>query len=140
MASEFGFSNLIELDFLVVINKLNNGTGLFEPKVHVLIYNDLQNGTDLTIHCKSKNDDLSVHLLTYRNDYEFKFRPSILLDTWFYCSMQWNRTMHWFGIYTSKRDTLMLHTCTFCLWNVRPEGTCLVEYKKVTCYSWNANA
>ncbi|TYH19427.1 hypothetical protein ES288_A05G351100v1 [Gossypium darwinii] len=103
MACEFGFSHLIELDFLVVINKLNNGMGLFEPKVHVLIYNDLQNWTDLTNHCKSKNDDLSVHLLTYRNHYEFKFCPSILLDTW-------------------------------------PEGTCLVEYKKVTCYSWNANA
>ncbi|MBA0692676.1 hypothetical protein Goari_010213 [Gossypium aridum] len=121
--------------FSLMLLFLASEAGLFEPKVHVLIYNDLQNGADLTIHCKSKNDDLGVHLLTYRNDYEFKFRPSILLDTWFYCSMQWNGTMHWFDIYTSKRDT-----CTFCLWNVRPEGPCLVEYKKVTCYSWNTNA
>ncbi|TYI84171.1 hypothetical protein E1A91_D05G345600v1 [Gossypium mustelinum] len=104
-------------------------------KVDVLIYNYLQNGTDLTVHCKSKDDDLGVHLLAFRNYYEFKFRPNLFGTTLFYCSMQWDGRMHWLDIYTSERDT-----CTYCLWNVKPEGPCLVEYKKVTCYSWNTDA
>ncbi|MBA0746584.1 hypothetical protein Gogos_009090 [Gossypium gossypioides] len=110
--------------------------GILVHKVDLLIYNDLQNGTFLTIHCKSKQDDLGVHLLAYRDYFEVKFRPNMFGTTLFYCSMQWDATRHWFDIYTSERDT-----CTYCSWNVRPDGPCLMESDKsknsTTCYHWN---
>ncbi|KAG4149004.1 hypothetical protein ERO13_D05G317533v2 [Gossypium hirsutum] len=96
--------------------------GILVHKVDLLIYNDLQNGTFLTIHCKSKQDDLGVQLLAYRDYFEV--------------NMQWDATRHWFDIYTSERDT-----CTYCSWNVRPNGPCLMESDKsknsTTCYHWN---
>ncbi|TYI32611.1 hypothetical protein ES332_A04G076100v1 [Gossypium tomentosum] len=77
-------------------------------KVDVLIYNYLQNGTDLTVHCKSKDDDLGVHLLAFRNYYESKFRPNLFGTTLFYCSMQWDGIMHIGSTFIHQREILVL--------------------------------
>lgn len=109
--------------------------GLLLRKTDVLIYNDLDGETDLTLHCKSKDDDLGIQQLAYGNYFQFSFHPSLLGDTLFYCSMQWNGTMHWFDIYVERRD---VDRCNRCLWNVRPNGPCLSNYK--ICYHWNSVA
>ncbi|KAK8567171.1 hypothetical protein V6N13_005083 [Hibiscus sabdariffa] len=42
--------------------------GFLQHKQDILVYNDLQAGTDLTLHCKSKDDDLGIHVLTYQGN------------------------------------------------------------------------
>ncbi|KAE8713550.1 dirigent protein 16-like [Hibiscus syriacus] len=95
-------------------------------KADIIIYNDLNIGVDLTIHCKSKNDDLGVHVLAYRNHFEFKFRPHFWGNTLFFCNMQWNGGSHWFDIYEQNRDS---RHCNRCLWNITPKGPCMFNSK-----------
>ncbi|KAF1894398.1 hypothetical protein Lal_00027095 [Lupinus albus] len=44
--------------------------------LHVYIRNGLGNGTLLTYHCKSKDDDLGVRTLNYDEQFKFQFKPS----------------------------------------------------------------
>jgi hypothetical protein len=46
----------------------NTGAGIFERKrVFVEIFNDLGEGKDLTVHCKSGDNDLGVQFIQYPN-------------------------------------------------------------------------
>ncbi|XP_038698049.1 S-protein homolog 5-like [Tripterygium wilfordii] len=75
-------------------------------KVTTHINNDLGPGIDLTLHCKSKEDDLGEHVLQYHDQgYEFRFRPNIWGSTLFFCSFSWQGgPIHWFDIYDYRRD------------------------------------
>ncbi|KAK8647652.1 hypothetical protein V6N13_121381 [Hibiscus sabdariffa] len=46
------------------------------------------------VHCKSRNDDLRVRILGYRNHFEFKFRPQFWRSTLFHCTFKWNGVSH----------------------------------------------
>ncbi|KAL4285231.1 hypothetical protein GQ457_16G014060 [Hibiscus cannabinus] len=115
--------------------------GFLQHKQDILVYNDLQVGTDLTLHCKSKDDDLGIHVLTYQgNPFEFKFRPHFFGRTLFYCSMEWNGLVHRFDIYDYKRD---FDKCERCLWNIKATGPCMLNYstsKYDICYPWKTTA
>ncbi|KAL4283096.1 hypothetical protein GQ457_16G014040 [Hibiscus cannabinus] len=112
-----------------------------QHKQDILVYNDLQAGTDLTLHCKSKDDDLGIHVLTYQgNPFEFKFRPHFFGVTLFYCSMEWNGAMHRFDIYEYKRD---FDKCIRSRWNIKATGPCMLNYstsKYDICYPWKTTA
>ncbi|KAK7852822.1 s-protein like protein 4 [Quercus suber] len=61
------------------------------------ITNNLENCSVLTIHCRSKNDDLGIHALPIGGIFEFHFEPRFLFpNTQFYCSMDWIGTSHYF--------------------------------------------
>ena len=53
--------------------------------IHITIINHLSERKNLQIHCKSKNDDLGVHILQYDEEYKFGFKPNYWLTTLFYC-------------------------------------------------------
>ncbi|XP_022735410.1 S-protein homolog 5-like [Durio zibethinus] len=129
-------SCLLSLTLLFIASE-----AIFLPrKAHVIISNDLNTGSDLTIHCKSYDDDLGVWVLPPNKDYEFTFRPIILGSTLYYCSMQWNGGFHWFDIYDQKRDRPL---CSRCLWKVRPNGPCMFNYETTNydiCYPWKEDA
>ncbi|KAK8513899.1 hypothetical protein V6N13_005089 [Hibiscus sabdariffa] len=57
-------SLLLFLMLLFVASK----AGFLQHKQDILVYNDLQAGMDLTLHCKSKDDDLGIHVLTYQGN------------------------------------------------------------------------
>ncbi|KAK8594186.1 hypothetical protein V6N13_125995 [Hibiscus sabdariffa] len=114
---------------LVVIDAFS----LIPKKADVQIYNDLGSGTDLIVHCKSKDDDLGEQHLGYRNYFEFRFRPSIFQNTLFYCNFQWNGITHWFDIYVEQRDKPF---CSQCVWDIRPDGACLTNYD--LCLPWSS--
>jgi hypothetical protein len=40
--------------------------------------------TTITVHCKSKNDDLGFHTLPYTGSYLFTFTPNIFGTTLFF--------------------------------------------------------
>lgn len=109
-----------------------------EHKVRVLIINNLSGGLDLTVHCKSKNDDLGFHLLPPQGQYQFTFRPKFLWrTTLFFCSFQWNGGFHYFDIYDQKRD---MDVCRNCMWSIVQDGPCrFSDSRKVfdLCEKWN---
>ncbi|XP_050918588.1 S-protein homolog 4-like [Lathyrus oleraceus] len=110
-------------------------------RVHVNIVNSLEDNLDLTLHCKSKDDDLGAHLLHHGEGFSFNFRPAfIVAQTLFFCSFVWNGELHWFDIYIDGDNVRA--NCDYCNWNVFKSGPCRTpEPKSPTqtpiCLPWN---
>ncbi|KAL2346164.1 hypothetical protein Fmac_000164 [Flemingia macrophylla] len=110
------------------------GFGFGVAKTHVRITNTLEGGLDLTVHCKSKDDDIGEQHLHSNAFFDFQFATNIFGTTLFYCSFQWEDNFQWFDIYVEKRDGLR---CDDCFWNVQQDGPCfLAKDKSVDCYYW----
>lgn len=114
------------------------GKGIIPPKCHLRVTNELGNGLDLTVHCKSKDDDLGEQILLSERYFEFVFRPNTWATTLFFCTMQWQGAYHWFVIYKYSRDVFR---CTDqCWWIVKPNGPCLRNSTTGNydmCANWN---
>lgn len=95
------------------------------------ISNKLGNGLDLTLRCKSKDDDLGVHLLHQDESFSFQFHPNIFRSTLFWCSFRWSGQTKSFDIFDGGRDYLL----TDLKWSASPTQIC-DENKKV-CYDYN---
>ncbi|XVF16324.1 hypothetical protein REPUB_Repub10bG0021500 [Reevesia pubescens] len=107
------------------------------PKIHVQITNDVGEGLDLIVHCRSRDDDLGIQVIAYQNFWEFHFRPKFFSTTQFYCSMAWKDAFHWFDIFINDRDS---PKCRVCGWSIKPKGPC--RFNKDTnkfdiCFKWN---
>uniref|UniRef100_A0A9I9E860 S-protein homolog n=1 Tax=Cucumis melo TaxID=3656 RepID=A0A9I9E860_CUCME len=107
------------------------------PPVIVNITNALTSKDQLTVHCKSGDDDLGVHQLQPLGGYAFTFRPNFIGTTLFYCTFQWPGWSHSFDIYKDSRDR---NRCNgLCLWIVGEQGVCMFHYvtkKYDFCYTW----
>ncbi|PON63769.1 Self-incompatibility protein [Parasponia andersonii] len=55
----------------------------------VKITNSLGPNIDLTLHCKSKDDDLGDHVLPYNASFGFDFNRNIWGTTLFFCGFPW---------------------------------------------------
>ncbi|EEF38489.1 S-protein homolog 5-like [Ricinus communis] len=103
--------------------------------VHINIINNF--GVDLTVHCKSKDDDLGAHLLHDQEAYRFGFKPNYWGNTLFYCSFAWTGEVKWFDIYVDERD---YGRCLDCKWRVDENGPCFLDNdtgEVNKCYQWN---
>ncbi|CAN0877688.1 S-protein homolog 4 [Linum grandiflorum] len=121
--------------------KADDDPPAFFPKTTVVVVNKLEGKSRLTLHCKSKDDDLGVKVLGYNQEYSFKFRPKPFIwpGTLFFCSFQWPNGggIHWFDIYVQTRDEI---ECTVCIWNIESHGPCTYNdrtEKYDLCYGWN---
>ncbi|CAI8602422.1 unnamed protein product [Vicia faba] len=92
---------LLLLLCLLTLISINN----VEGKIHVKIANLLQDKSNLTVHCKSKDDDVGSNLLQYSDSYNFQFNENIFGSTLFFCSFEWKDQFQWFDIYISTRDS-----------------------------------
>ena len=118
--------------WLVLLPLGINGGG----RAHVKVRNGLDGNLDLTLHCKSKDDDLGEKLLRYEQTFEFSFRPwtRLLATTLFYCSFRWQGACHWFDIYRKDRDK---NICKDCDWTVTQAGPCRNDGPgQLACYEW----
>ncbi|KAF8394211.1 hypothetical protein HHK36_020418 [Tetracentron sinense] len=89
-------------------------------KTHVRIANDLAEGLNLTLHCKSKDDDLGIKIVPYHYYYEWSFKVNIFETTLYFCAMNWRDASGTFDVYVAKRDRFR---CTEkCWWMVREDG------------------
>ncbi|KAL3750272.1 hypothetical protein ACJRO7_011293 [Eucalyptus globulus] len=104
--------------------------------MHVVIQNNLPVGTTLTVHCKSKDDDLGFISIPIR--WEFVFKPNIFGGTLFFCSFEWPGQFQRFDIYDEDRDVgYCKHRC---LWKIFPNGPCRhgdVGQEADDCFPWN---
>ncbi|KAK3419553.1 hypothetical protein EUGRSUZ_G00125 [Eucalyptus grandis] len=88
--------------------------GSIWKKTCVTIRNNLTDESTLTVHCKSKNDDLGIHCITQLQ------RP-----------FSWPDRFEWFNMYVQSRDE---GKCIFCSWTISLNGL-TGEYD--LCYHWN---
>lgn len=91
------------------------------PVTHVRIYNNL-GGDDLTIHCKSKNDDLGTHVIYNNQCYTWKFRINIWESTLFFCGLSWKGGSGVYDIYKARRDYNKVRCMKECDWFVTKDG------------------
>ncbi|ONI27005.1 hypothetical protein PRUPE_1G062300 [Prunus persica] len=93
---------------------------------HVQITNNLDpNTTDLTIHCKSADDDLGVHVLHHQEFYRWDFKINLFGGTQFWCSFQWLNQFHWLDVFIEET-----FNCRDCKWIISNDGPSL--YNKIT--------
>jgi hypothetical protein len=127
--------NLSTLKFLILLIILLafESRAASNGKVTVVIVNvvDVPAKT-ITVHCKSKDDDLGFHTVPYLGSYQFSFTPNIFLRTLFFCSFTWpgNPHRHYLEIYNAKHDN-----CRECIWKINMNGGCLNDYK---CGPWRS--
>jgi len=107
--------------------------------VRVNVNNMLEGNLDLTLHCKSKDDDLGVQLLHHGQSFSWKFGPRfppIIFQTLFFCSFAWTGESHYFDIYV--QGDKKLDDCDYCNWNVFKSGPCRIqEIGDPICFPWN---
>lgn len=118
----------------------NAGPGVIEKMADVKIINGFDNRTQIGVHCKSKDDDLGPHVLGFDQSFEFRFRPSFLGTTLFFCRFWWESESHWFDIYVQSRDAGRCNKK--CWWLVGPAGPCLYNSQIAVydiCANWNKN-
>lgn len=115
---------------LLLLSPIDNASTaeLFQPYVRVQVFNKLPEESELTIHCKSKENDLGRQVIKARGFYDFSFRPNFFGGTLFFCGVTWNKNNTEIepDIYVQKRDT---ERClTRCAWDVNAKG--LLGYRE----------
>ncbi|XP_028795582.1 S-protein homolog 5-like [Neltuma alba] len=128
---------------MVIAATLNDGKPwvLIPPKVTVRVINNFDPPQDVTVHCKSKDDDIGEHTIKVGDSFEFHFRPNAIVDvTLFFCSFRWasDPSLHYFDIYEERRD----QWCTTCEWAVSQQGACIYNeaFRKYKCYDYTHSA
>ncbi|KAF7847481.1 hypothetical protein BT93_L2917 [Corymbia citriodora subsp. variegata] len=107
--------------FTIISTLLQSCSGSFpwvSKRVHVQIFNTLPDGVTLTVHCKSRDDDLGVQQIPPNGMWQFSFRTSVMGTTLFFCNFQ--------DLYECGR---------WCVWYVQPTGPCLYQ---TDCRQWNS--
>ena len=104
-------------------------------KIHVSIYNAVPDNLDLTIHCKSKDDDLGVHLIHHFDFFEFSFNKTVIGETLFSCDFWWKGAHKRFDIYKQKRDDCLEDLC---YWDAQQDKVCMIlGLDPPICYPYN---
>jgi len=108
--------------------------------VNLSITNNLEGNEDLSIHCKSKDDDLGLHLLHVNQTFGWGFGTNIFWKTLFFCSFQWGKgLLLYYDVYKEIRD---FDLCENCHWHIHKAGpcryeSCTLESCVCKCYKWN---
>jgi hypothetical protein len=112
------------------------GWGKHTPKT-VKITNmvgDGYHGYVLTIHCKSKDDDLGAQVVQPDHVYTFKFTPNFWGSTLYSCNFRWKDESYNHNIYDYGRDK---HSGPDYDWEIGTESACLHKKDSTTdCYHW----
>ncbi|KAH0993632.1 hypothetical protein GBA52_005115 [Prunus armeniaca] len=119
------------LVILLLTTSSVGGAFNFPKHTAVRITNLLENNVDLTVHCKSNDNDLGEHTIRPREEYEFDFKTNIFGTTLFFCGFKWSNEFHWFDVFRTARDD-----CSSCFWSIIEAGPCLYGVDGI-CYQWN---
>jgi hypothetical protein len=130
------------LSMITGFNNIVAGQSIRQHKqAKVEIFNDLGDGLDLTLHCKSADEDLGVDVIKYPNGFfTFDFRLNFWGTTLYFCGFWWKGAgeLRWFDIYDFDRDHPL---CSECFWKIRPDGACQLNYDTKQydlCFPWKS--
>ncbi|OIV91988.1 hypothetical protein TanjilG_07727 [Lupinus angustifolius] len=130
----FIFLQLLLLTSLIVVSE---GSIFKRPKRHVHVMNFLDRNINLKVHCKSTDDDLGFHDVSYGNEYEFEFYPNIFGTTLFLCNLQWQGKVQLVTVYNAKSADF--ERCVDnCNWRVELHQLCTWgdDQSKKVCSPW----
>ncbi|CAL0315363.1 unnamed protein product [Lupinus luteus] len=96
------------------------GISIGMSEVSVSVTNSLQGNLNLTIHCKSKDDDLGIHVLPFNGRYQWQFKPNIFGTTLFSCDLSMRDGSIGYDLYSYEKDRLRCPT--ECIWVAKTEG------------------
>ncbi|KAI3836682.1 hypothetical protein MKW92_048012 [Papaver armeniacum] len=130
--------NIIAYFFLFSI-LVSKGSSIFDP-VTVQVQNDIEGDhVLLKIHCKSLDDDLGEHVLSFGNEWDWFFRVGFG-RTKFWCDYRWydNKDQRWYqgtrvvfkgGLFDF--DYKYVKICRRkCIWSARRDGLYLCRRDK----------
>lgn len=116
-----------------------------EPGYIVQIQNLIPN-SNITVHCKSKDNDIGEKWLTYNNEFHFKFCEKHLQGTLFFCHWYWDSKEEVNDVFN---DTMM-YECNYdkgdnnpCYWGAMTDGVYFYDFNKSVWgkqYDWNPRA
>lgn len=89
----------------------------------VRVFNNMTNGQTVSIHCKSKDDDLGQHNLEVGKELTWGFRENILSSTLFWCYIR-NQHDHVSLEVFNAKDYNLYYRCKGleCIWSIRDDG------------------
>ena len=144
------FNNYCLISCLLVImsmtgNPVSAGSRTMPPfsRWKVVIFNQLNPGQTLLVHCKSKDDDLGDHLLKVDEQYLWEFKENIISTTRFWCTFTtssnkrivmdvfWPETHHWLAYRCNNYS---------CVWVAQDDGmylTNIPESKRELVRKWD---
>ncbi|GAV63238.1 LOW QUALITY PROTEIN: Self-incomp_S1 domain-containing protein, partial [Cephalotus follicularis] len=88
--------------------------------VRVQITNQM--ASNVTIHCKSKNDDLGIHVISSGQSYGWGFKVNFWQTTLFFCGFTTEKGRGVYDIYKARRDNLRCLDGNTCFWDVEDDG------------------
>ncbi|KAK6929977.1 Plant self-incompatibility S1 [Dillenia turbinata] len=112
---------------LIVGQSRAQAKGPIPEQVIVHVKNGMEDKSDITIHCKTIDDDLGEHLLHINDELTFDFRPNIFSDTIYTCSSKWLSQVKYFDLYKHSRDE-----CGDCSYVVDSKGDLIFVRVKST--------
>ncbi len=125
------------LELLTLLLLLCEARVLVSGRTHVHLINQI--GSDLNVHCWSKDDDLGQHTIPSGQEYQWRFNRLFVNDihmrTRFHCSVSWAEAYDYQLLaYESFRDH---YSCGGnpdgrnhdCLWLFAPEGIYFYDYQ-----------
>lgn len=89
----------------------------------VRVFNDMKNGEMLSIHCKSKDDDLGLRYLDVRTQFTWSFRENLWSSTLFWCYIR-NQDDHVsLEVFNAYEPNLYYRCKSFeYIWSIREDG------------------
>lgn len=124
-----------KLLLLFVLTLLSAHNVISLGRTQVTILNHLDSKSDLTVHCKSADDDLGLRHLHFEESFNWSFGINFIGQTQYYCSFQWNNgKLYWYDIYKAHRDS---RECRNCIWWIYESGPCRLDNMTADCYPWN---
>ncbi|CAL5413684.1 unnamed protein product [Camellia sinensis] len=77
----------------------------------------------LTIHCKSRDNDLGEQLMNNGQDFHWSFKENLFGTTLFFCGFGWNGKIQSFDVFSDTLDEYghRPQEPWLCVWIVRPD-------------------
>lgn len=96
----------------------------------VVIFHQLSPGQTLSVHCKSKNDDLGDHFLRVGEDFSWKFKENLFSTTRFWCTLtSSSKKQVTMDVFWPERHNWLAYRCNYetCIWVAQDDGIYLVN-------------
>ncbi|MCL7046777.1 hypothetical protein MKW94_020701 [Papaver nudicaule] len=78
-------------------------------RIHASVTNEISEGVELHIHCKSKDTDFGDHTLINGAKFSWNFKINIFVTTLYWCNMSWTNVdgkyvQGSYNMYVARRD------------------------------------